>query len=216
MSKFSKSSRNFTKIYIKFFIIFVSFIFIIFLFWIFQIRIVPDKTYKIHVEFDDINGINVGTSVKYRGLNIGQVLSINNESNQILVTLLIYSTKNVLPKSSLIEINHLGLLSEATINVISREKIPNSLSYDEINPIDKSCKSEYLICNKDYIKGYQGINYDDLVRATTRISQRLDDPELFNNIRRISLNLFDLLNNFDQLTQELLEFLKLFKTYIIT
>nr|WDB00026.1 ORF193 [Cyanidium sp. THAL103] len=216
MNKFGKSSRNFTKIYIKFFIIFVGFIFIVFLSWIFQISIAPHSTYKIYVEFNDINGINVGTSVKHKGLNIGQVVSINNEGNRILVTLLIYSTNNVLSKSSLIEINHLGLLSEATINIISREEIPNSLSYDELNPIDKSCKSEYLICDKDYVKGYQGINYDDLVRATTRISQRLDDPELFNNIRLISLNLFDLINNFNQLTQELLQFLKLFKTYITT
>lgn len=31
-----------------------------------------------------------------------------------------------------------------------------------------------------YVTGDRGLNYDDLVRSTTRISQRFDDPRFFN------------------------------------
>lgn len=126
--------------------------------------------------------------------------------NSILVLVYIESSKIFIPKNCIIEVSQTGLLSDSVIDIIPLEAV----SSDEIINLDlfsKECYSSKFICNLSYLYGYRGLNYDDLVRAATRISQRFDDPRFFHsfylfiqNSLSVSNDLVYLVNDFANIT----------------
>ena len=85
----------------------------------------------------------------------------------------------MIPRNSIIEANQIGLFNDRIISI-------TPLRNDTLNDKKRSskiynyCNHSLFICPNSYLKGYKGVNYDDLIRATTRISQRFDDPRFFN------------------------------------
>ena len=113
----------------------------------------------------------------------------------MLVIAYINSTKILIPKESIIETNQTSLFNNTTIDIvplISHNKSNSQL----INVLDKECNKSIFLCNNQYILGHRGLNYDDLVRATTRIVQRFDDPRLFNFLYLFIYNNLEILDEF--------------------
>nr|QCI07673.1 hypothetical protein [Nitophyllum punctatum] len=96
----------------------------------------------------------------------------------------IHSPKILIPKDSIIEINQSGLFNDTFIDIIPTQKLGidiSSMDYDKesVDVFANSCLESQFLCNYHYLQGDRGLNYDDLIRATTRISQRFDDPRFF-------------------------------------
>jgi len=74
------------------------------------------------------------------------------------------------------------------------------------------------LCNNYYLQGNRGLNYDDLVRAATRISQRFDDPRFFSLFYIFLQNTIDISDDiiyiFQNITYILYYFTKLVKNYL--
>ena len=132
--------------------------------------------YSFFIEFDNANGMMVGTPVKLRGIQIGTIQNLQLKSNCVLALAEIYSHKTMITKDSIFETTQTGLLNDTVIDIIP---LKNLQGYLNTSPISLSCNSSKIICNNTYILGDRGLNYDDLVRSTTRISQRFDDPGFF-------------------------------------
>ena len=114
-----------------------------------------------------------------RGVNIGYIKNVQININSVLVLVYIKSSNILIPKNSIIETNQTGLFNDTVIDIVPLEKIEmNNLKY--LNLFHKDCVKSLILCNNQYILGDRGLNYDDLVRATTRIAQRFDDPRFFN------------------------------------
>nr|QCI05492.1 hypothetical protein [Crouania attenuata] len=116
--------------------------------------------------------------MNFRGINIGYVKNIETTINNVITLIHIKSSNIKIPRYSIIEINQTGLFNDTSIDIIPLEKLLDS---DKIN-IDifsKDCVDSSIFCHHHYIKGNRGLNYDDLIRATTRIAQRFDDPRFF-------------------------------------
>lgn len=135
-----------------------------------------NQKYLFFIEFNNANGIIVGTPIKMRGISIGFINNIQLKVNSVLVSVTISSHKILIPKNSLIETSQTGLLNESVVDIIPVESTNFNISE---NPLSVMCDSSSIICNNMYLSGERGLNYDDLVRATTRISQRFDDPTFF-------------------------------------
>jgi len=157
-----------------------------------------NKSYKVFVEFDSAYGIQEGTSVRLRGLPVGKVVGINQSLSTILTSIEIQSCNTIIPKASLIETNQTGLLNDTIIDIVPLNIADQEYISLKEGPLSKTCNSTQIICHLNYLQGERGLNYDDLIRATTRISQRFDDPELFyglyymiGNILKLSSNLVD-------------------------
>nr|YP_009654328.1 hypothetical protein [Pleurostichidium falkenbergii]QCH39615.1 hypothetical protein [Pleurostichidium falkenbergii] len=152
-----------------------------------------DNGYFIFVEFNDACGLKEGTIVNFKGVKIGYVSRINIHLNKIVVLLSITKLSSLIPKNSIIEANQIGLFNDIVVNITPLESMQSI--WMKSNPIlSKECVHSPFICPNAYVKGYKGINYDDLIRATTRISQRFDDPRFFNLIYlflRNSVNISD-------------------------
>ena len=114
-----------------------------------------------------------------RGVNIGYIQSLKINLNSVLVTAYINSTNILIPKKSVIETNQTSLFNNTTID-ITPLTIENKVGSQLVNVLDKKCYSSAFLCNYQYVIGHRGLNYDDLIRATTRIVQRFDDPRLFS------------------------------------
>nr|AYR05920.1 hypothetical protein [Lithothamnion sp.] len=135
--------------------------------------------YSFFIEFNNANGINKGTSIRMRGVNIGSIQSLRIQPNSVLTLAKINSSNIFIPRDSIIETNQTGLLNEAVIDIIPLASL-SFLSESSLNPFSSDCENSNIVCNKMYLIGDRGLNYDDLVRSTTRISQRFDDPRFFN------------------------------------
>nr|QCI07376.1 hypothetical protein [Leiomenia cribrosa] len=135
--------------------------------------------YGIFIRFNNANGIKLGTDVRMRGVKIGHIKNLKIDINSILVFAHVYSTNIFIPKNSIVETNQTGLLNDSVIDIIPLEKLDNK-SLMQIDVFSSKCINSQLICHLNCLEGDRGLNYDDLIRAATRISQRFDDPSFFN------------------------------------
>lgn len=137
------------------------------------------SSYSFFIELSNSSGIQAGTSVRMRGMHIGSIKSVKLKLNCVLVIVSIDSDKILIPTFSIIETAQTGLLNDSVIDIIPYNNL--SLQGSKLqSPLSKSCNSSVIICNKMYVVADRGLNYDDLVRSATRISQRFDDPRFFN------------------------------------
>ena len=113
-----------------------------------------------------------------RGVNIGYIQSLKINPNSVLVSVYITSSDILIPKNSIIETNQTSLFNNTIIDIIPLEQ-KSIQHWKKINVFHQDCYQSKVLCNHQYIVGERGLNYDDLIRATTRIAQRFDDPRLF-------------------------------------
>nr|YP_009396562.1 hypothetical protein [Vertebrata australis]ARW65748.1 hypothetical protein [Vertebrata australis] len=147
--------------------------------FIFSFKNVKKKGYFLFVEFNDAYGLREGTSVNYRGVKIGAIYRINLHVNKVVILVKINSSKILIPKDVIFEANQMGLFNDIVIS-INRSNSLFPVSYQDVVLHKNSSHMSNFITSNSYIKGYKGISYDDLIRSTTRISQRFDDPRFFS------------------------------------
>nr|YP_007878310.1 conserved hypothetical plastid protein [Calliarthron tuberculosum]AGA63921.1 conserved hypothetical plastid protein [Calliarthron tuberculosum] len=160
--------------------------------------------YSFFIEFDNLHGISKGTPIRMRGIEIGSIQNTKLKLDCVLALAKINSNTIVIPRDSIIETNQTGLLNEPVIDIIPLRILDfdNKMQH---NALSKNCNSSYIMCNQMYMKGDRGLNYDDLVRSTTRISQRFDDPRFFNLFYVFLQNGIELTDNFLELLTGLLD-----------
>lgn len=172
--------------------------------------------YELFVEFSNAYGLKEGTRVNFRGVKVGYVKYLNIQLNTVVVLLYINSLNILIPKNSLVEANQIGLFNDVVIDITPLESVSCS-SAKSFNALSKNCLQSPFICSNFYLKGHRGLSYDDLVRATTRISQRFDDPRFFSvfylllqNSLSISDEMLFLVNHASYLLYLFVELIKLF------
>ncbi len=161
-------------------IFFSLFIFIIFIILSAVSFVRPvNKSYSLFLEFDNAYGLKEGTPVMYKGVNIGLVNRISLSMNKVVILVTIKSANILIPSNVIFEANQIGLFNDIVIGINFVNKLYYSKS-DLMHLSQSSYNSSNVIQPNSYIKGYKGLSYDDLIRSTTRISQRFDDPRFFS------------------------------------
>nr|YP_009313867.1 Hypothetical protein ycf22 [Hommersandiophycus borowitzkae]SCW22121.1 Hypothetical protein ycf22 [Hommersandiophycus borowitzkae] len=160
------------------------------------------KGYSIFIEFDSAYGIKPGTSVRFRGLVVGSVLEVSSQLNSVLALVKLNSSTMFIPKNSLVESNQTGLLNDSVIDIIPLELVSYNVE-SKLDPLSSTCFESKILCHLSYLQGDRGINYDDLIRATTRISQRFDDPRFFNLFYMFLHNSIEITDDFMHICNDL-------------
>ncbi len=143
------------------------------------------RSYKFIVEFESASGIELGTSVRYRGINVGQVVEIKPGLNGVDITLEIKPQDLIIPRDVFIQGNISSFIGTAQIDIIPRGRIPESEV--SANALSANCP-QIIICNNDRLQGEAGIEMQQLLRAGIRLIDLYSDPELFNNVKIIAEN----------------------------
>ena len=143
-------------------------------FWLKGIRF-GESGYEIIADFPDVNGIQVGDAVRYRGLRIGKITSIRPSTNGVDVTMEISSSKLLIPRQVTIQASSSGLIGETFIDIIPEAQLSSAAL--KMNPLDKNCDSSQVLCQNTRLQGETGITLDDLLPYTYRFSKSYGDPE---------------------------------------
>ncbi|KAH0992235.1 hypothetical protein GBA52_003718 [Prunus armeniaca] len=135
------------------------------------------RKYFAVFEFTQACGISTGTPVRIRGVNVGSVVRVNSSLESIEAVVEVEDDKTVIPRNSLIEVNQSGLLMETRIDVTPRYPIPNI----SVGPLHPECDKEGLIvCDRQKMKGYQGVSLDALVGIFTRLGREVEEIGIAN------------------------------------
>lgn len=130
------------------------------------------KKYKAVVEFSQACGLTVGTPVRIRGFTVGNVVQVRPSLERIDAVIQVVDDKVVIPRNSLVEVNQSGLLMETLIDITPRPPVPKHTA----GPLDPTCNKEGLIvCDRERIKGEQGVSLDELVGIFTRLGRQMDE-----------------------------------------
>ncbi|KAL8166334.1 hypothetical protein V2J09_007833 [Rumex salicifolius] len=142
----------------------------------FQLRSRFSK-YLAVFEFSQACGISTGTPVRIRGVNVGNVIRMNPSLKNIEAVVEVDDHKIIIPRNSLIEVNQSGLLMETVIDITPRDPIP----LPSVGPLDPECDEEgVIVCDRQKIKGYQGVSLDALVGIFTRIGREMEEIGVSN------------------------------------
>lgn len=130
------------------------------------------KKYQAVVEFSQACGLTVGTPVRIRGFTVGSVVQVRPSLEKIDAVIQVVDEKVVIPRNSLVEVNQSGLLMETLIDITPRPPVPTHA----VGPLDPNCNKEGLIvCDRERIKGEQGVSLDELVGIYTRLGRQMDE-----------------------------------------
>ncbi|KAM3694893.1 hypothetical protein ACB094_07G089700 [Castanea mollissima] len=134
--------------------------------------------YQAVFEFAQACGISIGTPVRIRGVNVGNVICINPSLRSIEAVVEVDDDKTVIPQNSFIEVNQSGLLMETLIEITPRNPIPTP----SVGPRDPKCSEEGLIvCDRHKIKGNHGVSLDAMVGIFTRLGREVEDIGIANH-----------------------------------
>ena len=133
------------------------------------------KSYKLIADFPDVNGIQLGDGVRYRGLQVGRVDNIQPGTNGVDVIIEIDSTDLLIPRDAVLKAKSAGLIGETFIEIIPKSSLPPEVA--NMNPVGSNCDSDQIICNNTRLQGEKGITLDDLLPYTYRFSKAYGEPE---------------------------------------
>lgn len=143
------------------------------------------QTYRATIVFDNTLGMQEGTSVRYRGVPVGQVLSIMPTANAVDVAVEIGSDDLRIPRDAVIAVNQSGLIGDTTIDIT-----PKRLLSDQelaVDPTGESCLGQTVICDGDRLNGEVGASYESLLRSAEGLANAFSDPELIADLK-VTLN----------------------------
>ncbi|MBT9312712.1 MlaD family protein [Leptothoe kymatousa] len=163
------------------------------------------RSYRLLVNFDSANGIQEGAAVSYRGVPVGQIAKIAPGSNTVTVEIEINRGDLRIPANSIIKTSQSGLIGETTVSIqpaLTDNEIDDSMP----GPVNSACNSDLILCNGDQVKGLVGVNYEDLLESSQKISdalsRTLEDPNSVDNLRQILENTSAISGNVVDLTDE--------------
>ncbi|CAI8586647.1 unnamed protein product [Vicia faba] len=136
------------------------------------------RKYTAVFEFAQASGISTGTPVRIRGVTVGNVTRVNPSLKSIEAVVEIEDDKTIIPRNSFVEVNQSGLLMETKIDINPRDPIPTPL----VGPLHEECAKEGLIvCDKEKIKGHQGVSLDEMVGIYTRLGRDVEGIGVVNS-----------------------------------
>lgn len=157
------------------------------------------RSYRFFVDFPDATGMQVGSPVRYRGVNVGKIRALQPGVKSATVELEISQATLSIPRDSLILANQSGLIGEATVDITPPPTAPIDV---DTNPLARDCIDSLIICDGDRIQGQVGVNFTELIRSTIQLTNLFSDPELFANVRSLTKNSSDAAAGVARLTNE--------------
>lgn len=165
---------------------------------------IGQESYRITITFDDANRIIAGSPVRYRGVNVGEVVSINPDANGVAVEVKIDRIDLSIPQENLIvEANQSGLIGETSIDIYPQVQL--ATNQEQINPIGEDCNSQIIVCENDRIEGEVGASIDVLIRNTSQAAELVSDPELFENLKEVAKSATEAANGIAEVSRKLAE-----------
>ncbi len=160
-----------------------------------------DKSFTTVIEFNSASGLQVGSPVRYRGVNIGKVMAIKPGPNGVDVSIQIIPADLIIPRNVVIEANQSGFIGAATVDLLPTSDIQTSAI--TAKPLEANCPADLIICDNSRLQGIQGVTMEDFVKVGVKMADAYTDPELFESIKAVAENTALASQEATKLTREL-------------
>ncbi len=160
-----------------------------------------NREYSAQIEFPNVAGMQVGAPVRYRGVVVGKIISIEPASNGVLVRVEIASSDLLIPNEVLVEANQSGLISETAIDITPLKPLPTGTEI--AMPLDPNCNPSLIICDGSRLRGQLGVSIDELIRASVRFTNVFSDPVFFENLNALAKNSAEATAEIAQLSRDM-------------
>ena len=154
------------------------------------------RSYQATIMFPNAGGMTPGTKVAYRGVKIGQVTTINPETEGVAIGVEITANR-LIPFNSRIETTQAGLVGETSIDITPLQSLPPNQNI--ASPLDPNCEPSLIICNGSLLQGEAVLNVNTLIRSLLRISNIIGDPETVTAFRSLVKNATNALGEVNEL-----------------
>lgn len=145
-----------------------------------------NRSYQAAIEFENAIGLQIGTPVRYRGVNVGKVVAIKPGLNRVDVMVQITSADLKISRDAIIEVNQSGFIGSSSIDITPNSDVPSTAV--SANPLDKDCPQDLIICHNSRLRGVKGVVMEDFMRVGIKMADLYSDPELFASIKSIAEN----------------------------
>ncbi|KAG1663370.1 hypothetical protein FOA52_007107 [Chlamydomonas sp. UWO 241] len=128
--------------------------------------------YNLTVELPLACGVTIGTPVRIRGVQVGQVLNVRPSLEKVDVLCQFEDVSSVVPRNSVVEANQSGLIAEPLLDITPQLPLPTWSA----GPADAGCDAEgTIVCANGRISGNPGVALDDLVYIMTRLARQMEE-----------------------------------------
>lgn len=158
------------------------------------------RSYRFVIEFANIAGMDVGAPVWYRGVAVGQTVSVRPDVNVVAVEVEVKPSTLVMPKDVLIQVVQTGLIGETYIDITPRTNLPEIAA--SVSPLSSECDSDTVICDGDRVLGEAGVSFSELIGSITRFTDLFSNPEIVAEIRTLTRNSANAADGVAELSRE--------------
>ncbi len=145
-----------------------------------------NRSFEVIADFVTINGVQVGSPVRYRGVTVGRIARISPGANGVEVRIDISPADLTIPRDSDLTVNQSGLLGETVLDILPRKEIaPGAIAG---KPLERDCNRDVILCQGSRIQGTLGISTDELIRATIRFADTYSSPQFTGNVNALTKN----------------------------
>ncbi len=149
------------------------------LLWLRGLQLNSSK-FTFTIKLPDASGLNTGSVVRFRGVEIGRVASLTAQAEGVDVLVSVENSKLIIPKQSLAETNQSGFLGNTNIDIFPpKDKVtlePN------LNPLAKDCNNDLIICQGGQIEGSRGVSFTVLLKDMSVTLRKINDQSLIDNL----------------------------------
>ncbi len=156
--------------------------------------------YRFQIAFSHASGLSIGAAVRLRGVDVGRVVAIQADANQVLVTVEIADKNTIIPKNSRFRTLSGGLVSQTVVDITPKEDLDGAAM--SANPRSQDCDTQAIVCQGARLQGQTSPTFDDLIQATAGIVKQFDNSEILDDLAELTQGLGGLTQDFKQLTRE--------------
>ena len=147
-----------------------------------------NRSYKVIFDFANINGMQVGSQVRYRGVTVGKITKITPGINIVEVEVEVSPPDIVIPRNVVVQANPVGFLGDTSIDITPTKQ---AVSVGDTKPLDRNCDNALIVCNNTHVPGQVGVSVDDVLKAALKFSDLYSDPKLVGNANAVLKNAAD-------------------------
>jgi len=163
-----------------------------------------NRTYEVLVTFEDTLGMQVGTTVRYRGVPVGRVVNIRPSSNEVDVRLEITQADLRIPAEDLrVAANQSGFIGETTIDITPMSELTEV--EQTLSPTAPDCDTSIIVCDGEQLIGVTGVSYESLLESAESLAETFADPELLEEFKAALNRATEFTVEATELTNELTE-----------
>ncbi|MCY7334252.1 MAG: MlaD family protein [Pseudanabaena sp. CAN_BIN31] len=167
------------------------------LLWLRGLQLNSSK-FTFTIKLPDASGINAGSLVRFRGVEVGRVTSVTAKSEGAEVLVNIPNSKLIIPKQSVVETNQSGFLGNTNIDIFPPK---DKLAIDpNLSPIAKDCNAELIICQGVAIDGVRGVSFVALIKEMSAVARKISDQGLIDNLNESLTSAKDTAKSIQKLT----------------